>query len=224
MHVTTFFNYLFAKRKLKYNPIGPGMLERISNRAEKNKYYDQATLNKILPAIQKKPLLRRFMLWTYYTCARGSELKALRIRDLDIRIKKITIMAETGKTGEWIGKRSIPICQELMDMMVEEKLMNHPGDWFVFGRQGCAGPEPIYKEYFSDIYYEIKKSLKIDYKYTIYSLKHTRVVDLLIAGFDATTVMYLTGHTDWGSFQKYTRELGAVMDKKLIGNTLKLNL
>lgn len=224
MFITTFFNYLVAKRKLPINPIGPGMLERISNRAEKNKYYDQATLNKIFPAVAKKPLLRRFMLWTYYSCARGTELRALRIRDIDLNVKKITIMAETGKTGAYVGKRSIPICQELMDIIIEEKLMDNPEDWYIFGKAGNIGPDEIQKDYFADVYHEIKKKLKIDFKYTIYSLKHTRVVDLLIAEFDPIKVMHITGHTDWGSFQKYMRELGAVMDKQLIGNTLKLNL
>lgn len=224
MFITTFFNYLFAKRKLPVNPIGPGMLERISNRAEKNKYYDQETLNKIMPEVKKYPRLRRFMLWTYYSCARGTELRALKIKDIDLEIKKITIMAESGKTGAHIGKRSIPICQELVDIIVEERLLENPGEYYIFGKAGNIGPDPIQKDYFADIYHEIKKSLRIDFKYTIYSLKHTRTTDLLIAGFDPVKVMYITGHSDWGSFQKYIRELGAVMDKQLIGNTLKLNL
>lgn len=224
MFITTFFNYLVSKRKLSVNPIGTGMLERIKNTAEKNKYYDQATLNKIMPAVKKHPRLRRFMLWTYYSCARGTELRALKIKDIDLNIKKITIMAESGKTGEHVGKRSIPICQELYDMIIEENLLDNPGDWYVFGKAGNISPEQIQKDYFADVYHEIKKSLKVDFKYTIYSLKHTRTIDLLIAGFDPVKVMHITGHTDWGSFQAYIRELGAVMDKQLIGNTIKLNL
>lgn len=222
--ITTFFNYLSAKRKLPVNPIGLGMLERISNRAEKNKYYDQKTLDIIMPEVKKNPKLRRFILWTYYTCARGTELRGLKIKHIDADIKKISIMAETGKTGDKVGKRSIPICQELMDMINEENLLHNNLEWYVFGRSGMAGCEPSAKDHFSDAYYKVKFKLKIDFKFTIYSFKHTRVCDLLMAGFEPITVMYLTGHTDWGSFQAYIRELGAVMDKKLIGTTLTLNI
>lgn len=222
--LTTFFNYLVAKRQMPINPIGKGMLETISNKAEKNKYYDQETLDKVLPAIQKKPVLRRYILWTYYSCARGSELRGLKVKHLDLNIKKISIMAETGKTGEYVGKRSIPICQELMDIIIEEDIINLPKEYYLFGALGKPGPNPIPETYLSTIYWKIKKDLNIDFKFTIYSFKHTRVVDLLVAGFEPIVVMYLTGHTDWASFQAYIRELGAVMNKKLIGNTLTLKI
>lgn len=222
--LTTFFNYLVSKRKMPVNPIKAGMLERIDNKAEKNKYYDQKTLELILPKVQKKPALQRFIRWTYYTCARGTELRNLRIRDIDLNIKKIVIMAEIGKTGTHVGKRHIPLCQELHDLILEEKLKDMPDEWYVFGEKGMPGPERTYHSFFSDFYYTIKKSLKLDFKFSIYSFKHTRVVDLLIAGFEPIKVMYLTGHTNWGSFQKYIRDLGAVMDKQMIGNTLKLNI
>lgn len=222
--LTTFFNYLVSKRKMTINPIKPGMLERIGNKAEKNKYYDQETLERILPKVQKQTALRTRIRWTYYTCARGSELRELQIKHIDLKIKKIVIPAESGKTGVHVGKRHIPLCQELYDIIIEEKLNELPPDWYVFGDKGKPGPKRTYNAFFSDIYFEIKKALGLDFKYTIYSFKHTRVVDLLIAGFDPIKVMHITGHTNWGSFQKYIRELGAVMDKQMIGNTLKLNI
>jgi site-specific recombinase XerD len=222
--LTTFFNYLVAKRKMPVNPIGVGMLERIKNTAEKNKYYDAETIKLILPEIQKKPELRRFIRWTYYSCARGSELRALKIKDIDIAIKKITISAEAGKTGEQVGARSIPICNELMDIIKEEKLKDLNPDWYVFGTLDKPGPKPSGKSYYSDKYLPIKNKLKLDHNYTIYSFKHSRVIDLLVAGFKPIKVMYLTGHSDWNSFQKYIRELGAVMDKTMTGNTILLNL
>lgn len=222
--LTTFFNYLVAKRKLKVNPIGVGMLETMKSTAEKNRYYDEETLKLIAKPLKKKPALRKFMLWTYYSCARGTELKSLKIKHLDLTIKKITIMAEHGKTGEHVGKRSIPICQELMDIIVEDKLKNYNPEWFLFGLKGLPGERQCDKNFFTDIYWQIKKDLNLDFKFTIYGLKHTRVINLLMAGFDPIKVMHVTGHTDWGSFQKYIRELGAVMDKSMVGNTLVLSI
>jgi integrase len=222
--VTTFFNYLVSKRKLKNNPIGKGMLETVKNTAEKNKYYNQATLDKVLPEIKKAISLRKYILWTYYTCARGTELKSLQIKHIDLSMKQISIMADNGKTGEHVGKRSIPICQELMDIINEDNLKTLPSDYYIFGKKGLPGPERSNVHHFSELYLPIKKRLNIDLNYTIYGFKHTRVVDLIMAGFEPITVMYLTGHTDWGSFQHYIRELGAVMNKKLIGNTLELKI
>lgn len=222
--LTTFFNYLYAKRKLPINPIGKGMLETMPNKAEKNRYYDKETLDLIFPEVQKYPELRKFILWTHYSCARGTELRALKIKHLDLNIKKISIMAETGKTGEHIGKRSIPINQELMDIILEDNLKSLNPEWYVFGAKGIPSSKPVDKSLFSETYLKVKNKLNLDFRFTIYSFKHTRVVNLLMAGFDPIVVMGLTGHSDWGSFQKYIRELGAVMDKKLTGVTLTLNL
>jgi integrase len=220
----SFFNYLVAKRKLKENPIKPGMLERLKNTAEKNRYYDQGTLDKLIPKIKKNIAMQRFIRWTYYTCARGSELREIRIKDIDLRIKKIIIRADIGKTGASVGKRHIPICQELHDLIIEEKLKEMPANWYIFGGKGIPGPKLMHDKYISRPFAKIKEDLGIDPRHTVYSFKHTRVVDLLVAGFDATKVMQLTGHTNWSSFQAYTRELGAVMDKQMIGNTVKLSI
>lgn len=222
--ITGFFNYLVAKRKLAVNPIGTGMIDRIKSTAEKNRYYDAAMVEKIMPEVKKKPQLRRFILWTYYSCARGSELRALKIKNVDIKLKKITITAESGKTGEHIGARAIPICNELMDIIKEEKLNELNPEWYVFGSTGKPSAKPLSHELMSRHYLAIKDKLKIDRNYTIYSFKHTRVVDLLVAGFEPIKVMRITGHTDWASFEKYTRELGVVMDKTLTGDTLTLNI
>jgi site-specific recombinase XerD len=222
--LTGFFNYLVAKRKLAVTPIGTGMIDRIKNTAEKNRYYEPAIRELIMPEVKKKPQLRRFILWTYYSCARGSELRALKIKNVDLKLKKITITAESGKTGEYVGARSIPICNELMDILKEEKLKDLNPDWYVFGRTGEPSAKPLSHELMSRHYLAIKDKLKIDRNYTIYSWKHTRVCDLLVAGFEPIKVMRITGHTDYASFEKYTRELGVVMDKTLTGDTLTLNI
>lgn len=222
--ITGFFNYLVAKRKLEVNPIGAGMIERIKNTAEKNRYYDAAMIKKIMPEVKKKPQLRRFILWTYYSCARGSELRALKIKNVNVDLKKIIITAESGKTGEHIGARSIPICNELMDIIKDEKLKDLNPEWYVFGNRGVPSDTPLNHDWMSGQYLKIKDGLEIDRNYSIYSFKHTRVTDLLVAGFEPIKVMRITGHTDWASFEKYTRELGVVMDKTLTGDTLTLNL
>lgn len=222
--ITGFFNYLVAKRKLGVNPIGTGMIERVKSTAEKNRYYETDVREKIMPEVKKRPQLRRFILWTYYSCARGSELRALKIKNVDLRLKKIVITAESGKTGEHVGARSIPICNELMEIIKEEKLKDLNPEWYVFGSTGEPAAKPLSHELMSRHYLDIKDKLKLDRNYTIYSWKHTRVVDLLVAGFEPIKVMRITGHTDWASFEKYLRGLSVVMDKTLTGDTLKLNL
>lgn len=222
--LTTFFNYLVAKRKLPVSPIAAGMIDTKKNTAEKNKYYDSETIALIMPLLKNNQPLRKFILWTYYSCARGTELRSLKIKHIDTKIKKITITAETGKTGEHVGKRSIPISEELMNIIKEDGLKNLSPEWYLFGKGGEPGPTPVYTHIFTEAYQKIKDKLNLDPNYTIYSYKHTRVCDLLIAGFDPIKVMHLTGHTDWGSFQKYIRDLGSVMDKQMVGPTLTLNI
>lgn len=60
---------------------------------------------------------------------------------------------------------------------------------------------------FTNGYKLIKDKLGLDNKYTLYGWKHTRVVNLLMAGFTDNEVMSLTGHSDHKSFMAYKREL-----------------
>ncbi|WP_148042833.1 tyrosine-type recombinase/integrase [Pedobacter jejuensis] len=216
----TAFNYLHKKKKIDINPLADGVIETRTSRAEQNKYYSKEVREIIQPKLNTVPYLSLFIKWIYYTCARTNEIPRLRVSDIDLNLRKIRVSSEVGKTGEHVGDRTIPICEELYDIILKMNIKKYPSNYFVFSRALKPGDKILPDDFFRDLYRPIKRALNLDRNYTIYSFKHTRVVDLLAAGFPSQKVMFLTGHTDWASFQKYCRELGAVIDEQLKGKTI----
>jgi integrase len=216
----TTFTYLHKKKKIEINPLINLAIEIRPSRAEKNKYYSKALRLYIQPELDKKPYLDCFIKWIYYSCGRISELQGLKVGNIDCDLKKIIVPAEIGKTGAYVGNRTIPICEELFEIIQEMRITSYPNEYYLFSKDRRPGPNPVPDDYFRDLYLPIKRQLDLDKNYTMYSFKHTRVVDLLAAGYSSQLVMFLTGHTDWASFQKYCRELGVVLDGQLTGKTI----
>ncbi|WP_293916505.1 MULTISPECIES: tyrosine-type recombinase/integrase [unclassified Sphingobacterium] len=209
-HITflkTFFKQAYKIEKKQNIEISylfdPDDLEQKKDRAEKNRYYTPAVAEKIKKECQKFPDLFNYMKWIFYSCMRPREIRLLQVQHIDLVSRQIKAIAPTAKTGD----RFIPICDELYNMILLMKLTELPPGYFVFGKKGQSNKEKCYKDHFSNLYKPIKDKVGLDDKYTLYGWKHTRVVNLLSAGFTDPEVMSLTGHRDYESFQTYKREL-----------------
>ncbi len=178
-------------------------LELKKDRAEKNRYYAPAIATKIKTELANHPDLYNYIKWIFYSCMRPREISLLQVQHIDLESRQIKAIAPTAKTGD----RYVPICDELHDLIRKMKLTELPSGYYVFGKDGKPSPEKIYKDHFSGLYRSVKKKFKLDDKYTLYGWKHTRVVNLLAAGFTDPEVMSLTGHRDYQSFMAYRREL-----------------
>ncbi|GEM67548.1 hypothetical protein SMI01S_11540 [Sphingobacterium mizutaii NBRC 14946 = DSM 11724] len=203
-----FMSQLFsrvAKLEKKYNPnikytIDLSDLILKKDKAEKNKYYTPQVAAKVKKEISKNPEMYRYSKWIFYSCMRPKEIRLLKIQDIDMVSRQIKV---NGKTGY----RFVPICDELMNLISEMNLIAQPLDYYVFGKGKKPNNDPVYHDYFARRYQTIKDNLKLDYNYTLYSWKHTRVVSLITAGFDDNQVMTLTGHRDRSGFEAYKRDL-----------------
>ncbi len=207
-----FFYTLFARmeklekkgnKAVKY-VIDLSDIELKKDRAEKNRYYSSVVADKVKKELSKNENLYNYVKWIFYSCMRPREIRLLQINHIDIQARQIKATAPTAKTGD----RFIPICDELMDLIKSMKLMKFPLNYYVFGgKEGKPSKEKLSRDLFTNGYKLIKDKLGLDNKYTLYGWKHTRVVNLLMAGFTDQEVMSLTGHTDYKSFMAYKREL-----------------
>ncbi len=206
-----FFNTLFSRlvklekkenKEITYS-IDLSDIELKKDRAEKNRYYSPTVAEMVKKEIQTKPELYNYVTWIYYSCMRTREVRLLQVKHIDLEARQIKAIAPTAKTGD----RFIPICDELKDLIVSMNLIKLPLDYFVFGKFGSPSKEKMRREHFSDKYKPIKDKLGLDNKYTLYGWKHTRVVNLLMAGYTDQEVMSLTGHRDYKSFMAYKRDL-----------------
>ncbi len=178
-------------------------VELKKDRAEKNRYYAPLVAAKVKKELSNSPELYNYVKWIFYSCMRPREIRLLQINHIDIHARQIKAIAPTAKTGD----RFVPICDELMNLIKSMQLMKFPLSYYVFGKDGKPSKERIGRDLFTTSYKAIKDKLGLDNKYTLYGWKHTRVVNLLMAGFTDNEVMSLTGHSDYKSFMAYKREL-----------------
>lgn len=219
-----FFNTLFSRmiklerkenKEVSYH-LELGDIEFKKDRAEKNRYYSPTVVNMVKRELKHMPELFRYVNWIYYSCMRTREIRLLQIKHIDLEARQIKAIGPTAKTGD----RLVPICDELKDLILSMGIMKLPQDYYVFGKSGIPSANKVHKDYFSERYKPIKDKLGLDNKYTLYGWKHTRVVNLLMAGYTDQEVMSLTGHRDYKSFMAYKRELvvdTSAMKGKTIG-------
>ncbi|GGH24538.1 hypothetical protein FAZ19_16360 [Sphingobacterium alkalisoli] len=205
--IKTFTKKVYSLEK----KIFPGLIYKVEiadldlklDRAEKNRYYSPTVAKSVKKEAKAFPELYNYMKWIFYSCMRPREISLLQVKHIDLDSRQIKAIAPTAKTGD----RLVPICDELHQIILDLDLTNKPPNYYVFGKNGKTCEERVYKNYFSDLFRPIKEKLGLDDKYTLYGWKHTRVVNLLSAGFSDPEVMSLTGHKDYESFQAYKREL-----------------
>jgi|GEM_PF-599256 len=187
-------------REVKY-VIDMSNIEPKRDNAEKNRYYTPTVQEQVKNEARKDSRLYNYIRWIYYSCMRPKEIRLLQVKHIDLKARQIKVTGPTGKTGE----RFVPICDELFDLIGELGIMKLPLNFHPFGRGGVPSEYSGNKDTFSEIYRPIKERLGLDDKYTLYGWKHTRVVNLLMAGFTDAEVMSLTGHLDYESFKAYKR-------------------
>ncbi|WP_028295405.1 tyrosine-type recombinase/integrase [Olivibacter sitiensis] len=192
-------------------------IELKKDRAEKNRYYTPAVAERVKKELEKDSDLYNYVKWIFYSCMRPREIRLLQVKHIDLNARQIKAIAPTAKTGD----RYVPISDELMELIQSMSLTELPLNFYVFGRGNKPSEFKTNKDGFSVRYKPIKDQLGLDNKYTLYGWKHTRVVNLLMAGFSDQEVMTLTGHTDYQSFMAYKREL--MVDSSIMkGKTISL--
>jgi len=186
-------------------------------RAEKNRYYSANVAERVKKELDKDDAMYNYVKWIFYSCMRPREIRHLQIKHIDLGVRQIKVPAPTAKTGD----RFVPICDELLEMILEMDLDRFPLDYYVFGDKGKIGEEIASRDYYAKRYKPIKERLGLDDKYTLYGWKHTRVVNLVLAGFTDNEIMTLTGHSDYKSYQAYKRDL-MVDSSKMKGKTISI--
>jgi len=224
-HVLSFFNYLVNDRKLdritirKYKQNIGAMFQYFLRK----KIVDKIPMNdlpkgKKTADLSARPIMDTDMirilehcatnhpqmllasLFQFFLCCRpGSELRLMKIEDLDFFSQVVYIRFDTGKTGA----RRISMPDALLEVCNEFKLNTYPGSFYVFGNKGIPGPVPHGVNHFSTKFREIRKALNLSPMYKFYSYKHTGAGKLLESGATIAEVKSHLGHTSVESTIKY---------------------
>lgn len=192
-----------------------GELEPQLSKPMKNQYFVDTVAEKVKEKMKKFPKLLFFSKFIYFSCMRPDEIRNLKIENVDVTGRYIKIVGKT-------SSRTIPISDELAEMLESLNLENYPSNYYVIGKSGIVSDNMHSENYFTRVFREeIRVPLKLSDNYTMYGFKHTRVLHLLNAGYSDAEIMGLTGHRDTASYDKYKRDLiGNLTNNKLRGKTI----
>ena len=201
-------------KKEDFNFGREGDIEHKAARPMKNQYFGENVASKVKEAMTAFPKLLFFHKFIYFSCMRPDEIRNLKIENVDIKGRYIKIVGKT-------KSRTIPICDELAEMLTSKHLDEYPLSNYVIGKEGEVSAYMHSENWFSKMFREeIRKPLGISENFKPYGWKHTRVVDLLNAGYSDAEIMNLTGHTDTASYDTYKRELVNHIQTRLRGKTI----
>lgn len=211
--LSTAFIYLQDQKIITDNPCkGIGKKKTL---AKKHKAYDKETLPKVLKEMKDNdPTLYLAACITYYLCIRSDkELKNLKVKHIDTERMQVWVKAETAKTDR---DRLVPLCQEMLDIFNEYRILKANRECFVVTITGEPGPTPFGRGFLSKRFGKLRKRIGLDSRATLYSFKHTRVIHLKLDGAKDEEIMALTGHTTYSSYSDYLRDLGMDVDPAAI--------
>lgn len=216
-YMIMWFKWFELEKYIDQSPL-TGRIKPQKEVSTKNEYYNEPIRSIVKKALEDHPLLKYACEFVYYAAVRSfQELSRIRVGDIDLPNRVIKIKEHVGKKGY----RFIPICDELNDILLSKKLDQYKLDDFLFGKYGEVNNVQMDKNYLSRRYAKVRDKLGIGQEYTIYSWKHTRVVDLKNEGYKDAEIQNLTGHTDSKSFDTYARNFGLSLATKLKGKTIE---
>lgn len=150
-------------------------------------------------------LLSSFM---YYTLMRTDELSLLKVGMIQQKSEGyISVPKEITKTG---FDRIVAIPKQLMTIINDFNLLAQPKNYFVFSKGFTPGKDYYPSKYFGSRYREnvLDKFSWATKTHTLYSWKHTGIVELKKSGIQDAYIMMQSGHKSITSYQVYLKSLG----------------
>jgi integrase len=153
-----------------------------------------------------------YIQFIYYTLARPSDLRMLKVENIELEEDRIFIPSLTkGRKGKYVD-----IYPPLKQIIVEAGICQYPKKFYVFSNRQAPGPQKIGQNYF---YKKHKKVLEktglheSNRNYDLYSYKHSGNINLYNSGVDLVSIMNQNRHETPEQTMKYLRELGLFRKK-----------
>lgn len=137
----------------------------------------------------------------YYCFIRPRELSYVRIDDVNVKKGTIAVPAAEAKNRK---DAVVTLPDEVLKLMIELKVLERPGDWYLFSWNFMPGKEHRLSKYFADGWNRMRKALKLPDKYKFYSLKDTGITDLIKEGTDLIAVRDQARHQSLQMTDLYT--------------------
>ncbi len=144
----------------------------------------------------------------YYTLIRPDEMRHLRIGNVSLERKEVTVPAEVAKNRK---ERTVGLNRKVIHLMVELNIFDAPSQYYIFGENLKPGPEMTYLNSFRYEWGKMRKALRWPDSYQFYSLKDSGIRDLANAQ-GVVVARDQAGHSDVAVTNRYLKKGSVVPD------------
>lgn len=152
----------------------------------------------------KEPWLWLACEMLYYCAIRpGTEMRLLKVSDIDLKRKTIRVDAELAK-----NKRTelVTFPDELLQHMLELNVDKYDGNMYVFGRYGAPSLTPMGKNTMRNRFNQYRELLKISSDKKFYSWKHSGAISAIENGATIYEVKDQLRHVSIMTTEEYLRK------------------
>ncbi|MFA6923581.1 MAG: tyrosine-type recombinase/integrase [Bacteroidales bacterium] len=211
------FNNLIERDVIKENPF-----VKLKKQKEVKSLQNIAYTTKEIEKIKKEILKTDKELWLfiqfiYYCFMRPNEIRLLKIENIDLKKRKIFIPAAISKNCKE-GYLDIPA--PLFDSLKISKILKGKNNYYLFC--GKTQEIPVSKNVMSRRHRIIIDELGFGSNYTLYSWKHTGVVQAYNAGVDIKSIQRQCRHSSIEMTDNYLKSLGLYENEAFLMKMPKL--
>lgn len=187
----------------------------LKSKPERNKTYSSSLEIDILNYLEKNDtILLLFVQFITYNFLRPIEVCRLKVSDLNLKDKTLTINAKNMK-----GKTKI-IPQKMLDLLPD--LSSKNSDCLLFTPTEIGGywetEEVNRRDFFTKRFKDVKDKFNLGQEYGLYSFRHTSITNLYrefsktLTPFETKSkLMQITGHQTMEALEKYLRDIDAAL-------------
>lgn len=211
-YIKAVFNWFVKEDIIVKSPV---VIETLPITISRHKYYTDKVIEDLKELLLKRnPYLWEFLQFIYFTTLRPkSEARLLQNDSILWDRKLLFVPARISKTNT---DRYIPLGDEVLQLLQNRKCQ--PLDYYIFG-----GKKIHPTNYMASLFKPYKDKLGLGADFSLYGIKHTRIIHLKSDGVSDADIMSLTGHTSYESYSKYLRDLGLTINaEKLNDKTRKI--
>ncbi|MDY4411246.1 MAG: tyrosine-type recombinase/integrase [Prevotella sp.] len=172
--LSTFGTWLKDRLYIDDNPI-----DEIHMLKEEEKFRDPLTAADLVRlrdyTMKYNPPFYLACMMEYYCFIRPDELRYVRIGDISIKDQTVYVHPEFAKNRKG---QVVALNDNLLKIMINQKVFDHPSNEFLFGHKLVPGPEKIYVNHFRIEWAKVRKALGWPKSYQFYSLKDSGIRDL----------------------------------------------
>ena len=142
----------------------------------------------------------------------------LKISDIDFYAQELVVRGEISKNKK---TQRVAIPDPLMERIKHFKIMDHHGDYFIFGKFGPSA-KPVSRDHFSKLFRIVLTQLGIGTGWSMYSWKHTMNQRAAMEGIPVKELQIQNRHHSLDQMDAYLKGLSVRDAKNLFSNIPKM--